>query len=1259
MRAPDSQVEKVTYPYVDASGEVAFEIVHFILPNMEFVRHRRPSGEADQSWILDLNAGEFMRAAPGEDWSHFNDARFAQYPAATRQRKVFPNDAPALPYGLPELSKAVAAGHTIYIVNNEKEVESFRSSGKCATCCAGDAENWRRSHSAFLRGADDVVLMLDSIGRDAAKEIARSLIPATKLKQPPAPPIIRRLRICENNRILELSSAEKFAATGFEFLDPHEDLGGRNELTALVEAARAKNGPGFAAAVREAVAVYAKTGRLGDAALVYGKRSIAVFPCDPATKVPIPRRDPDPTGKCPRGIPGTGGIKKATTDPIVIAHWWKVNPRALIAVAMGSLSGVWCTDVDTAVEHKDESVTAWDALLAEHEPFETREHRSASGGPHVFFKWEEERPLGCSPGQMPKGISIKGTGGYVIAPPSVRKGRSYTVFRDCDPILAPQWLIDKILAGRLAPKPRDKTKPSDRPPLPQDTPQCDLDELAEAMRFIPNDDLPWEEWTNWELAIFAASGGGQRGLEIFDEFSQKSHKYNANIVDQRWYETTGSPPNRTGAGKIFAEARRNGWQPKLKGAPPTYATADNAADPTRARDRTHQIGRDFLMESEMPPDPLDYSNEKPLPIARAVRVTVGIGKTKIMIEEIAHWLKNRTAKPKGPLIYATPRHNLNRDIEPQFAAHGINARIYYGRDAPDPHQPGKKMCLDLPAVVRAMTVRAEIGPTCCKNKKQRCQFFDLCRYQSQSRNSEGVQVWIVATDMLFHAQKALGENISAVFIDEGFWQKGIRGVEANDDVSVAVDSISNEPPDINGYNLPDRDALRHRLASALRAQPNDGGVERKHLDAVYLDGTSCSHALGLEWGSHNDDMKKLGLHPGMSERERQLADSQHDLIDRIQHTRRVIQIWEETRAFLNNADIEVSGRLTLTQDNGQRIVKWRGISPISKQFTVPTLMFDATLPPRSMLQAYYPRVEIVADLNVALPEHVHIRQFLGAPTSASKLTDERHLNEVYRHILQRWLELGRPSTVVICQQKPDEWLKQRLPKGIAVEHYNNVTGRDDYRDVRLMVLAGRTAPSPATVKTYAAALHGKCPVPATAKDNGFCWYDQVERGIRLRDGTGIATRGDQDPNPDDEAIRWQIHEGELVQALGRGRGVNRTAANPLDVDLLFDTCLPITVDEVRRWQTPSPLIETAYEGVMLAAPCDLVKLWPKLWPNEKAAYRTIKARAPKLPNFKQIEYQLAGPKMNKRIGYFDLTLIPDPRAWLETRLGQLISFQQK
>jgi hypothetical protein len=153
----------------------------------------------------------------------------------------------------------------------------------------------------------------------------------------------------------------------------------------------------FTAAVREAIAVYAKTGRLGDAALIFGKHDVPIFPVDHRNKRPIPKRDPDPTGKYPRGIPRTGGFYKATCDPIIIRHWWKENPRALIAMPTGPKSGIWCVDVDTGEEHVS-GLEEWEALLAEHEPFETREHRSATGGPHVLFEWEDERPIGCSKG---------------------------------------------------------------------------------------------------------------------------------------------------------------------------------------------------------------------------------------------------------------------------------------------------------------------------------------------------------------------------------------------------------------------------------------------------------------------------------------------------------------------------------------------------------------------------------------------------------------------------------------------------------------------------------------------------------------------------------------------------------------------------------------------------------------------------------------------------------------------------------------------
>ena len=110
-------------------------------------------------------------------------------------------------------------------------------------------------------------------------------------------------------------------------------------------------------------------------------------------------------------------------------------------------------------------------------------------------------------------------------------------------------------------------------------------------------------------------------------------------------------------------------------------------------------------------------------------------------------------------------------------------------------------------------------------------------------------------------------------------------------------------------------------------------------------------------------------------------------------------------------------------------------------------------------------------------------------------------------------------------------------------------------------------------------------------------------------------------------------EAELVQALGRGRAVNRTEQTPLAIDLLFNTCLPVTVDEVNNWVAPSPLIETAREGVMLTSPVDMVRIWPDLWRNTKAAKRTIAMRVPNLPGFQRFTYQPNGPKLKTRVAY--------------------------
>lgn len=78
-----------------------------------------------------------------------------------------------------------------------------------------------------------------------------------------------------------------------------------------------------------------------------------------------------------------------------------------------------------------------------------------------------------------------------------------------------------------------------------------------------------------------------------------------------------------------------------------------------------------------------------------------------------------------------------------------------------------------------------------------------------------------------------------------------------------------------------------------------------------------------------------------------------------------------------------------------------------------------------------------------------------------------------------------------------------------------------------------------------------------------------------------------------------------MQAFGRARAINRTAETPLQIDILADVVLPITVDETVEWEEPSAIVEAAVEGIVLTAPKDMAKAWPGLWATAKATEWTL------------------------------------------------------
>lgn len=172
-----------------------------------------------------------------------------------------------------------------------------------------------------------------------------------------------------------------------------------------------------------------------EAALKYARRGFAVFPLSPRSKAPLK---------------ATRGFKDASWLTADIVAWWDALPRANVGIATGDPSGIWVLDVDP--QHGGD--VSLRALEQAHGSLVAPTVRTASGGCHLYFRLTE--PVGCSRGGLPGGIDVRGTGGYVVAPPSTITEGSYRWDKDTPRELAPapDWLLALIRKPEPTPVPR-------------------------------------------------------------------------------------------------------------------------------------------------------------------------------------------------------------------------------------------------------------------------------------------------------------------------------------------------------------------------------------------------------------------------------------------------------------------------------------------------------------------------------------------------------------------------------------------------------------------------------------------------------------------------------------------------------------------------------------------------------------------------------------------------------------------------------------
>lgn len=176
-----------TYDYPDRDGNLIYQVCRFQIrmPDGTFALNkdgkgtwktflqRRPSGLGDGSWVWGLSAGDFMRPAPGKDWSAYAHDKFQGW--TTGETRRFPEGVEHTIFNHPAVEIAIAEGRPIILAEGEKDARTADKLGFCGTTNSSGSKHWTDAHAANFRDADVVICLDNDAAGDRADKLAKSL----------------------------------------------------------------------------------------------------------------------------------------------------------------------------------------------------------------------------------------------------------------------------------------------------------------------------------------------------------------------------------------------------------------------------------------------------------------------------------------------------------------------------------------------------------------------------------------------------------------------------------------------------------------------------------------------------------------------------------------------------------------------------------------------------------------------------------------------------------------------------------------------------------------------------------------------------------------------------------------------------------------------------------------------------------------------------------------------------------------------------
>lgn len=117
---------------------------------------------------------------------------------------------------------------------------------------------------------------------------------------------------------------------------------------------------------------------------------------------------------------------------------------------------------------------------------------------------------------------------------------------------------DKIIPDDLKRGTLTKELPSENAQANEDL-EGTLEAIEDALNYIDNPDLGYDDWKKIGLALYGALGDDAE--QLWHRFSDKSDKNDPLATAREWSGIRRSPPDRIGAGTIYHIAQQAGWVP--------------------------------------------------------------------------------------------------------------------------------------------------------------------------------------------------------------------------------------------------------------------------------------------------------------------------------------------------------------------------------------------------------------------------------------------------------------------------------------------------------------------------------------------------------------------------------------------------------------------------------------------------------------------------------------------------------------------------